>query len=143
MSRCVSGAEAIHPGYGFLAERADFAQACIDAGIAFIGPSPEAIAAMGNKLVARKMMQNAGVPVVPGTELNLSDKELRAAAPQIGYPLLIKAAAGGGGKGMRRVDSDDEFENTLHSACREAESAFGDGTVYIEKLIDGARHIEI
>src|SRR5512135_132636 len=102
-----SGATAIHPGYGFLAERADFAQACLDAGLAYIGPKPSAIAAMGDKAVARATVTRAGVPVVPGTEGegSLRDEELLALAPQIGFPLLIKATAGGGGKGMREVSS--------------------------------------
>jgi acetyl-CoA carboxylase biotin carboxylase subunit len=138
-----TGADAIHPGYGFLAERPDFAQACEDEGIAFIGPPPTAIGAMGDKVVARKTVEAAGVPVVPGTELDLRDEELSVAAGFVGYPLLIKATAGGGGKGMRRVDNPDEFDNALHSARREAEAAFGDGAVYLEKLIDGGRHIEI
>ncbi|HEC22318.1 MAG TPA: acetyl-CoA carboxylase biotin carboxylase subunit [Chloroflexi bacterium] len=138
-----SGADAIHPGYGFLAERPDFAQACLDEGIAFIGPTPEAIAAMGDKVVARRTVQEAGVPVVPGTDVMLRDDELEAEASRIGYPLLIKAAAGGGGKGMRRVDRPEDFEGALHSARREAEAAFGDGSVYLEKLIEGGRHIEI
>ena len=140
-----SGADAIHPGYGFLAENAEFAQACLDAGIAFIGPLPYAIDVMGDKLTARKTVQAAGVPVVPGTspEESLRDEDLQAASHDIGYPLLIKAAAGGGGKGMRRVDHPDDFDNALNAARREAEGAFGDGTVYLEKLIEGARHIEI
>ena len=140
-----SGAGAIHPGYGFLAERADFAQACLDEGLAFIGPKPSAIAAMGDKAVARETVSKAGVPVVPGTEGvgNLSDDELLALAPEIGFPLLIKATAGGGGKGMREVRSPEEMPSLLRSARREAEAAFGDGNVYLEKLIEGARHIEI
>jgi len=139
-----SGAGAIHPGYGFLAERADFAQAVLEAGLAFIGPKPSSIAAMGDKAVARATVSKAGVPVVPGTEGegSLSDDELLAIAPQIGFPLLIKATAGGGGKGMREVNSLDEMPALLHAARREAEAAFGDGNVYLEKLIDGARHIE-
>ena len=138
-----SGADAIHPGYGFLAERPDFAQACLDEGIAFIGPPPSAIGTMGDKVVARKTVEAAGVPVVPGTELDLLDDELAHAAGFIGYPLLIKATAGGGGKGMRRVERAEDFEDALHAARREAEAAFGDGAVYLEKLIEGARHIEI
>ncbi len=137
-----SGADAIHPGYGFLAERPDFAQACLDEGIAFIGPPPSAIGAMGDKVMARKTVEAAGVPIVPGTELDLPDEELAHAAGFVGYPLLIKATAGGGGKGMRRVDRPEDFLNALHSARREAEAAFGDGSVYLEKLIEGARHIE-
>jgi acetyl-CoA carboxylase biotin carboxylase subunit len=139
-----SGATAVHPGYGFLAERADFAQACEDAGIAFIGPKPSAIAKMGDKGIARATVSAAGVPVVPGTEAegNLSDDDLLKLAPGVGFPLLIKATAGGGGKGMREVTSIEEMPASLESARREAESAFGDGTVYLEKLILEARHIE-
>jgi acetyl-CoA carboxylase biotin carboxylase subunit len=140
-----SGAGGIHPGYGFLAEREDFAEACHEAGIAFIGPKASAIAAMGDKRAARATVAAAGVPVVPGTEGegDLSDSELLAVAPQIGFPLLIKASAGGGGKGMREVRTLEEMPELIHSARREAESAFGDGSVYLEKLIEGARHIEI
>ena len=140
-----SGADAIHPGYGFLAEREEFAQACADAGITFIGPKPSSIAAMGDKAVARATVTKAGIPVVPGTEGegSLSNEEIMAVAPQIGFPLLIKATAGGGGKGMREVFSPDDLPQALASARREAESAFGDGNVYLEKLVTGARHIEI
>jgi acetyl-CoA carboxylase biotin carboxylase subunit len=141
--KCSAGA--IHPGYGFLAERADFAQACLDAGLAFIGPKPSAIAAMGDKAVARSTVTRAGVPIVPGTEGegSLRDDELLAVAPQIGFPLLVKASAGGGGKGMREVHSIEEMPALLHAARREAEASFGDGNVYLEKLLEGARHIEI
>jgi acetyl-CoA carboxylase, biotin carboxylase subunit len=140
-----SGATAIHPGYGFLAERTDFAQACLDAGLAYIGPKPSAIAAMGDKAVARATVTRAGVPVVPGTEGegSLRDEELLQLAPGIGFPLLIKATAGGGGKGMREVRELAEMPGLLHAARREAESSFGDGNVYLEKLVEGARHIEI
>lgn len=139
-----SGVGAIHPGYGFLAERADFAQAVLDEGLAFIGPKPSSIAAMGDKGVARATVTAAGVPVVPGTEGegSLSDDELLALAPEIGFPLLIKATAGGGGKGMREVRNRAEMPGLLNSARREAEAAFGDGNVYLEKLVEGARHIE-
>ena len=139
------GAGAIHPGYGFLAERADFAQHCLDAGLAFIGPKPSAIAAMGDKAVARNTVSAAGIPVVPGTEGEgaLRDVDLIRLAPQIGFPLLIKATAGGGGKGMREVRSLEEMPSLLHAARREAEASFGDGNVYLEKLVEGARHIEI
>jgi acetyl-CoA carboxylase, biotin carboxylase subunit len=139
-----SGAGAIHPGYGFLAEREDFARAVEDAGLGFIGPRPSAIAAMGDKAVARATVAAAGVPVVPGTEGegNLTDEEIIRVAPQIGFPLLIKATAGGGGKGMREVNSGDELRGLLASARREAEAAFGDGNVYLEKLLLGVRHIE-
>jgi len=140
-----SGANAVHPGYGFLAERADFAQACLDAGLAFIGPKPSSIAAMGDKAVARSTVSAAGVPVVPGTEGegSLRDEDLLRLAPEIGFPLLIKATAGGGGKGMREVHDIAEMGGLLHAARREAEAAFGDGNVYLESLVEGARHIEI
>lgn len=140
-----SGADAIHPGYGFLAEREEFAAACAENGLTFIGPKPSSIAAMGDKMTARETVRKAGVPVVPGTEDvgNLSDDELLTIAPKIGFPLLIKATAGGGGKGMREVRSLEEMLGLLKSARREAESAFGDGNVYLEKLVTGARHIEI
>src|SRR5512140_833119 len=139
------GADAVHPGYGFLAEREAFAQACIDAGLTFIGPKPSAIAAMGDKMRARETVQAAGVPVVPGTEGTgaMSDEELLRVAPSIGFPLLVKASAGGGGKGMREVQNLEEMPALLVSARREAEASFGDGNVYLEKLLEGARHIEI
>ncbi len=137
-----SGADAVHPGYGFLSERAEFAQACQDAGLVFIGPSPLAISKMGDKLAAREIMQKAGVPVVPGTEPGLNDGALRYAAGKVGFPLMVKAAAGGGGKGMRTVRDPAQLDAALASAHREAEAAFGDGTVYLERLLDGARHIE-
>ncbi len=140
-----SGAGGIHPGYGFLAERADFAQACQEANITFIGPKPTAIAAMGDKAMARAMVAKAGVPVVPGTEGegSLHDDELLAIAPDVGFPLLIKATAGGGGKGMREVRNLEEMPALLHAARREAEASFGEGNVYLEQLMEGARHIEI
>ncbi len=139
-----SGAGAIHPGYGFLAERDDFAQAVLDAGLVFIGPRPSAIAAMGDKAVARSTVTAAGIQVVPGTEGegDLSDDDLLAIAPKIGFPLLVKATAGGGGKGMREVKSVEEMPGLLEAARREAEASFGDGNVYLEKLILNARHIE-
>jgi acetyl-CoA carboxylase, biotin carboxylase subunit len=140
-----SGAGAIHPGYGFLAERADFAKACQEAGVVFVGPNPSSIAAMGDKAVARATVSRAGVQVVPGTEGegSLRDEELLAMAPSIGFPLLIKATAGGGGKGMREVGNIEDMPALLNAARREAESSFGDGNVYLEKLVEGARHIEI
>jgi acetyl-CoA carboxylase biotin carboxylase subunit len=140
-----SGAGAIHPGYGFLAERADFAEACREAGVVFVGPNPSSIAAMGDKAVARATASRAGVQVVPGTEGegSLRDEELLAMALAIGFPLLIKATAGGGGKGMREVQNIEEMPDLLNAARREAESSFGDGNVYLEKLVEGARHIEI
>jgi acetyl-CoA carboxylase biotin carboxylase subunit len=139
-----SGANAIHPGYGFLAEREDFASKCAEMGITFIGPKPSSIAAMGDKAEARATVIKAGVPVVPGTEDvgNMTNDDLLRIAPTIGFPLLIKATAGGGGKGMREVKSLEEMPALLTSARREAESAFGDGNVYLEKLVEGARHIE-
>jgi acetyl-CoA carboxylase biotin carboxylase subunit len=140
--RC--GADAIHPGYGFLAERADFASTCADAGLVFIGPRPSAIAAMGDKTIARTTVAKAGVKVVPGTEGKgpLRDDELLGIAPKIGFPLLIKATAGGGGMGIRKVMNAEEMPELLFAARREAESAFGDANVYLEKSIERARHIE-
>ncbi len=138
-----SGAEAIHPGYGFLAENAEFAQACADAGVIFVGPSPEAIAAMGDKVAARRLMKKAGIPVVPGTEEGLSDEEALAAAEKLGYPVMVKAAAGGGGKGMRLVRKPEELPAALGAARREAKASFGDDRIYLEKVIENARHIEI
>jgi len=138
-----SGADAIHPGYGFLSERAEFAAACRDAGITFIGPSPEAIAAMGDKITARESVRKRGVPLVPGTEKGLRDAELIAAAKEIGFPIMIKAAAGGGGKGMRAVYDAGAIEGAIGAARREAMAAFGNDEVYLEKLVANARHIEI
>ncbi len=138
-----SGADAIHPGYGFLSERETFAQAVMDAGLTFIGPRPYAIRTMGDKQAAREMVKKAGVPVIPGTEPGLNDEEiLNAAQAEIGFPLMVKAAAGGGGKGMRIVRAPEDLPSALASAHREAENAFGDGTVYVERLVEGARHIE-
>ncbi len=137
-------ADAIHPGYGFLSEREAFAGACQEAGIIFIGPTPDAIRTMGDKQSARSTVKRAGVPLVPGTEPGLRDDELIAAAHTlIGFPVMVKAAAGGGGKGMRVVRMAEELPAALASAHREAENAFGDGTIYLERLIEGGRHIEI
>ncbi|MBK8026912.1 MAG: acetyl-CoA carboxylase biotin carboxylase subunit [Chloroflexi bacterium] len=136
-------ADAIHPGYGFLSEREWFAGAVADAGLIFIGPPASAIATMGDKQTARETVKRANVPVVPGTEPGLHDDDLLAVAEKIGVPLMVKAAAGGGGKGMRAVTQLSDLPQALQMARREAESAFGDGRVYIEKLIQGARHIEI
>ena len=137
------GAEAIHPGYGFLAENADFARKIQKAGITFIGPPPEAIELMGSKTAARTLMQAHGVPTVPGTkEAVRTEEEALKIASDIGFPVLIKASAGGGGKGMRLVQSAEELPSALQSAAREAKSAFGDDTVYIEKYLEEPRHIE-
>lgn len=137
-----TGADAIHPGYGFLAENPEFAQACLDQGIHFVGPPPEVITRMGDKITARRTMKEAGVPVVPGTFEPLSDEEVKAACHEIGYPVLIKACAGGGGKGMRLISASDELPQALRAARHEATSAFGDDRIYIERVIPGARHIE-
>ena len=138
------GAEAIHPGYGFLSEREWFARAVRDAGLVFIGPPAEAIAAMGSKTAARTLAVENGVPVVPGTTEALQDaNSAREIAARFGYPVLLKAAAGGGGKGMRVVREESELESSLDSARREARSSFGDDAVYVEKYIDGPRHVEI
>jgi acetyl-CoA carboxylase biotin carboxylase subunit len=142
-----AGADAIHPGYGFLAENEDFAAACRDAGITFIGPTPEAITLMGSKTAARQAAIAAGVPVVPGTEQPLAEDtpeaEVLAVATTIGYPLMLKAVAGGGGKGMRMVASPADLAGALRAARSEAQSAFGDGTVYLERRIMAPRHIEV
>src|SRR5258708_38084270 len=139
-----SGAEAIHPGYGFLSENATFAQACADAGVKFIGPTPYAIEMMGSKTRARQEMEKAGVPVVAGTSRGIaSPEEGEEVAARIGYPVMLKAAAGGGGKGMRLVRSREELRSALESARSEAQRSFGDGEVYIEKAIINPRHIEM
>ncbi len=138
-----SGAEAIHPGYGFLAERAHFAQACVDNDIVFVGPPARAIHVMGDKQEARQTVRAAGVPIVPGTEPGLNDEEMIAAAAQMGFPVLVKAVAGGGGKGMRPVYRAEDLPDAIAGARREAMAAFGDDVVYLEKMITEARHIEI
>ncbi len=139
-----TGAEAIHPGYGFLSENAGFAAACERAGIVFIGPSSAAIRAMGSKTAARKLARAAGAPLVPGTEEPLADAaEARAVARSFGYPVFLKAALGGGGKGLRRVDSEAELESAFRQAASEAERSFASGAVYIEKLIERPRHVEV
>ena len=139
-----SGADAIHPGYGFLSERASFASAVTGAGLVFVGPPAAAIAAMGEKTEARRRMTAAGVPVVPGTtEPVTSLAGARAAAKDIGYPILLKAAAGGGGKGMRRVTGPGALKAAMEQASSEALKAFGDGSVYIERLLERPRHVEI
>ena len=143
--RC--GADAVHPGYGFLAENEDFAAACRDAGLIFIGPSPEAVALMGSKTAARDVAVRAGVPVVPGTPeplgADISDADMLAVAEQIGYPLLVKAVAGGGGKGMRTVTGAADLLAAVRAARSEAGTAFGDPAVFLERRIDHPRHIEV
>src|SRR3954465_6661506 len=139
-----SGAEAIHPGYGFLSENADFAQAVIDAGLIWVGPKPASIRAMGLKDAAKKLMAEAGVPVTPGYLGEDQDpKHLKKEAGAIGYPVLIKAVAGGGGKGMRKVDAAKDFDDALESCKREAASSFGNDVVLLEKWIESPRHIEV
>ena len=139
-----SGADAIHPGFGFLSENADFVRQCEKEGLVFIGPSPEAMEAMGDKIQARKRMIAAGVPVVPGTaEPVKDDATMLAEAERIGFPLMIKASAGGGGKGIRIVRSADELVPAASRARGEAETAFGDGTLYLEKYLEEPRHIEV
>jgi acetyl-CoA carboxylase biotin carboxylase subunit len=137
-----TGAEAIHPGYGFLSENAAFAKACADAGIAFIGPPASAIEAMGSKTAARERMIAAGVPVVPGGNADTTEEAL-ATAKRIGYPVMVKAAMGGGGKGMRLCFHEEELERSVERARSEAQKAFGDGKVYLEKAILKPRHVEI
>jgi acetyl-CoA carboxylase biotin carboxylase subunit len=146
LSAKASGADAVHPGYGFLAENAGFARACLEAGLAFIGPSPEMIDLMGDKVRAREAAGKAGVRLVPGTPRGFTSAELseaQAMVDDIGFPLLLKAAAGGGGRGMRVVRAPEAFEAEFKQASREAEAAFGDGTVYMERYFDKARHIEV
>ena len=139
-----TGADAIHPGYGFLSENAGFARDVIDAGIIWIGPSPEAIEAMGSKTESRLRMAAAGVPVVPGTKKPLVDaKEAEDRAVELGFPVMLKASAGGGGKGMRQVDRIEDIASALAAAKSEAQSSFGDDSVYIEKRIVGPRHVEV
>ena len=140
-----TGADAVHPGYGFLAENAGFARAVAEAGLVWIGPPPEAIEAMGSKVGAREMMEAAGVPVLPGAHLDDGTEAaaVAAEAERIGFPLLVKASAGGGGKGMRAVASAGELETAVAGAAREAESAFGDGTIFLERMLEQPRHVEI
>jgi acetyl-CoA carboxylase biotin carboxylase subunit len=138
-----SGADAVHPGYGFLAENADFAAACRDEGLVFVGPSPDAIEAMGDKVAARRLAAGAGAPTIPGTESTTSVEEALEAAGEIGYPVLIKAAAGGGGRGIRAARAEEELAELLAQAAMEADAAFGDGSLYLEKLLVDARHVEV
>ena len=139
-----TGCDSVHPGYGFLAENAEFAQAVQDAKLTFIGPMPRAIRALGNKLGARSMMSKANVPTVPGGEVKSGNiEDFKALAQKIGYPIIVKAAAGGGGKGMRIVNSQAQLQEAVEAAQREAKSSFGDATVYLEKYLAQPRHIEV
>lgn len=139
-----TGADAIHPGYGFLSENANFARQVADAGIIFIGPTPEAMEVMGSKLAAKNAVKSYGIPLVPGTDSAIENlDEAIQVAKEIGFPLLIKASAGGGGKGMRIVDEESQLESQMKRAISEAESAFGDGAVFVERYVSGPRHIEI
>src|SRR3954471_15015577 len=137
-----TGADAVHPGYGFLSENAGFARACAQAGLTFVGPSPEAIEAMGSKTAAKERMAAAGVPTLPGVVVH-DGTDLAGAGAQIGYPVLVKAAFGGGGRGMRIVRSEDELTEAVAGARREAASAFGDGTVFLERFVERPRHVEV
>ncbi|WP_324717598.1 acetyl-CoA carboxylase biotin carboxylase subunit [Carboxydochorda subterranea] len=140
----LSGADAIHPGYGYLAERADFAEICESHGLVFIGPPASAIESMGDKLRARQRVREAGVPVLPGSDGPVSDEQDAVrVAEAVGYPVMVKAAAGGGGRGMRVARTPEELRRVLQAARAEAESAFGDGTLYLEQLLPDARHIEV
>ncbi|WP_420638617.1 biotin carboxylase N-terminal domain-containing protein [Candidatus Poriferisocius sp.] len=139
----ISGADAVHPGYGFLSENAAFATAVIDAGLVWIGPNPSVIEAMGSKIEARRIAAAAGVPVIPGYDESQQPADLVAAAERIGYPILVKAAAGGGGKGIRIAQAPEEFERALDEAVTEAERSFGDGRVIVERFITRPRHVEV
>jgi acetyl-CoA carboxylase biotin carboxylase subunit len=138
-----TGCEAIHPGYGFLSERAGFARLCAEAGIAFVGPSPEAIEQMGDKITAVRLAERAGVQRVPGTGRLDDVAAARAAADRVGYPVLLKATAGGGGRGMRVVAAERDLAGAMEAASSEAKAAFGDGTLYMEKFLQHAHHIEV
>jgi len=138
-----TGCEAIHPGYGFLAENPAFVAACEDNELVFVGPTAEVMARMGDKVQAKAELKRAGVPLVPGSDGTVSPMEARSLAAELGYPVLLKAAAGGGGKGMRIIDADDGLEGAFRTAAAEAEAAFGDGSLYVEKLVRPARHVEI
>ena len=140
----LTGAEAVHPGFGFLSENAGFARMCARCGVTFIGPSPEAMTLMGDKATAKQTMKKAGVPVVPGSDgLIESVEEAKALAEEIGYPVMVKASAGGGGRGIRRVDRPEDLEDAIVNAKQEAKSFFGDDGVYLEKFIVDPRHVEI
>lgn len=139
----ITQCDAVHPGYGFLAENARFAQICADHGLAFIGPAPDVIAMMGDKATAKRVMREAGIAITPGTDILESVDKARRAARDLGYPVLLKATAGGGGKGMRAVNGPDELERAFAAAGSEAEASFKDGRLYMEKLIVNPRHIEV
>src|SRR5919199_2700483 len=138
-----TGADAIHPGYGFLAENAKFATACRSEGLVFIGPTPEAMEKTGDKAFARKLAMQSGVPVVPGTEGTVTTEEAFDTAEEVGYPVMIKAAAGGGGQGIRVVHDADELNESVRAAMRDARAAFGEDTIYLEKFLVGPRHVEV
>ncbi|MEI9475394.1 MAG: acetyl-CoA carboxylase biotin carboxylase subunit [Deltaproteobacteria bacterium] len=138
-----TGSDAIHPGYGFLAEQPELAEACRDHGLIFIGPPPEALRQMGNKILARQRVNNYGIPVIPGSEKVKDLQQARRVAQKMGFPLIFKAAAGGGGRGMKIVHHPDELKTAFETAAAEARSAFGDETIYVERYILNARHIEV
>ena len=139
----LAGAQAIHPGYGFLSENAHFARACRKNGLVFIGPDPESMERIGNKALLKELIRSTCLTVIPGTKTVASAAEARQAADGIGYPVMLKACAGGGGRGIRLIHSEDELEDAYYQATSEAVSAFGDGSVYLEKYIFPARHVEL
>jgi acetyl-CoA carboxylase biotin carboxylase subunit len=138
-----TGSEAIHPGYGFLSENPAFARACAESDLVFVGPTPDVMERLGDKAAAKDEMRAAGVPLVPGTDGPASLSEIRAAASELGFPVLLKATAGGGGRGMRRVEAPEQLEDAYAAAAAEAEAAFGDGSLYLEKVVTPARHVEV
>ena len=138
-----TGCEAIHPGYGFLSENPAFARACAESDLVFVGPTPEVMERLGDKAAAKDEMRAAGVPLVPGTDGPASLSEIRAAASELGFPVLLKATAGGGGRGMRRVEAPEQLEEAYAAASAEADAAFGDGSLYLEKVVTPARHVEV
>jgi len=138
-----TGAEAVHPGYGFLSENGDFAEACATAGLVFVGPSPDVIRRMGDKVTSRALVREAGVPIVPGSTEALSDEAAHAAALSLGLPVLVKASAGGGGRGLRRVEREERLAKAIARARSEAASGFGDDAIYVEKAIERPRHVEV
>jgi acetyl-CoA carboxylase biotin carboxylase subunit len=140
----VTGCDAVHPGYGFLSENPEFATECARNGIRFVGPAPEVMQRMGDKIEAKRAAVEAGLPVLGGSDGPVTDIAIaRAAADSAGYPVLLKASAGGGGRGMRRVEGPDELDRAFENAAQEALAAFGDGSLYVEKLLEGARHVEV